>query len=70
MCKLSLRPKVGTHYVVIEMSVSLPLQHQQRQFAVTVYHPVPGIAGYEGIPARISCSDNKKYLFFKCQPPI
>ncbi len=26
---------------------------------------VPGIAGFEWVPARIGCFGNKKYLFFK-----
>ncbi len=28
---------------------------------------VPGITGYESVPARIGCFGNKKYLFLKYQ---
>ncbi len=35
---------------------------------------VPGIAGYEWVPARIgrfgNNNNNNKYLFLKCQRPI
>ncbi len=31
---------------------------------------LPGIAGYEWVPARIGCFGNKKYLFLKYQRPI